>query len=140
MNFKGWKNYFLQNQDHFVNLDFSVSDQLTEDEKSMMYSSLQQFQRGESSEGKHFFAFAKKFPDPDYIDCARLFIREEQTHARVLGEFMDKNHIARISHHWVDEVFRWLRKSGGIANSVTVLVTSPSSPSLGFRVRRRRRI
>ena len=124
MEFKKWNDYFIKNQNHFSEIDFNDVDQLTEIEKAVIYSSIQQFQRGESSEGKHLFSFAKKFPDPDYTSCIKLFIKEEQMHARVLGEFMDKHGIVHIRHHWVDSVFRWLRKLGGIANSVTVLVTA----------------
>src|SRR5215467_4925362 len=99
MQFKDWKNYFVQNKDHFSTIDFIANDKLSLEEKEIISSSIQQFQRGESSEGKHLFSFANKFPDPDYIGCIKLFIKEEQTRARVLGEFMDKHGIARIRHH-----------------------------------------
>lgn len=124
MRYTDWKNYFLQNQSHFKDLDFSLLPELTENEKSIISSSLQQFQRGENSEGKHLFASAKKNPDPEYLQCISLFIREEQSHARVLGTFMDKHNIVRIKKHWVDAVFRWLRKSAGLENTIRVLLTA----------------
>src|SRR5258706_2208578 len=124
MNYTEWENYFQQNQVHFRDIDFTVPDELSAEEKSIIYSSLQQFQRGENSEGKHLFAFAKKNPDPAYLRCISLFIREEQSHARVLGAFMDKHDIPRIKNHWVDGVFRWLRKSAGLENTIRVLLTA----------------
>jgi len=124
MNYKDWEIYFQQNQVHFRDIDFSMPDQLTENEKTIIYTSVQQFQRGENSEGKHLFAYAKKNPDPAYLRCISLFIREEQAHARVLGSFLDKHHIKRIKSHWVDGVFRWLRKSGGLENTIRILLTA----------------
>jgi hypothetical protein len=124
MDFERWKNYFLVNRNHFSGLDWQTVDQLTDDEKRMITSSIQQFQKGESSEGKHLFAFAKTFPDPLYLECVRLFIAEEQMHALVLGKFMKKHAIQKISKHWVDGCFRWLRKFSDLENSVIVLVTA----------------
>lgn len=119
-----WKSYFLKNKDHFSDIDWQTDDQLSIQEKEIITSSIQQFQRGENSEGKHFFAFAKSFPDPLYLECIRLFIKEEQTHALVLARFMDRHGIKRINTHWVDGCFRWLRKRAGLENTVTVLVTA----------------
>jgi hypothetical protein len=124
MNYTDWKNHFLQNQLHFKGIDFSLADMLTENEKSIIHSSLQQFQKGENSEGKHLFSFAKRHPDPEYLPCISLFIREEQSHARVLGAFMDKHGIPKIKKHWVDEVFRQLRKLAGLENTIRVLLTA----------------
>jgi hypothetical protein len=124
MQFNEWKNYFLQNRSHFAHIDFEAPDCLTAEEKTLIASSLQQFQRGEHSEGKHLFAFAKKFPDPAYLECIRLFIPEEQMHARVLERFMKRYAIPVIKGHWVDGVFRALRKMAGIENTVRVLLVA----------------
>ncbi|MEO8403884.1 MAG: ferritin-like domain-containing protein [Chitinophagaceae bacterium] len=133
MKFNEWKNYFLQNQYHFADIDFDLPDQLSEQEKSLVYSSLQQFQRGEHSEGKHLFAFAKRFPDPEYLECIKLFIPEEQMHAIVLAKFLKKNKIPLIRHHWVDAVFRWLRKLAGIENTVRVLLIAEIVAKVYYR-------
>jgi hypothetical protein len=124
MQFNEWKEYFLQNRAHFTDLDFNTEDQLTEEEKRIIFSSIQQFQNGENSEGKHLYSFAKRFPDPKYLECIRLFIPEEQMHAKVLGKFMKKHGIPLIKSHWVDRVFRSLRKLAGIENTVRVLLTA----------------
>jgi len=124
MQFNEWKEYYLQNRGHFSDIDFDADDQLSAEEKGLIFSSIQQFQRGENSEGKHLYAFAKSFPDPFYLDCIRLFIPEEQMHARVLGRFMKKHDIPAIKTHWVDNIFRWLRKLAGIENTVRVLLVA----------------
>ncbi|MEJ0105829.1 MAG: hypothetical protein WDO19_26205 [Bacteroidota bacterium] len=124
MTYQHWKRYFEDNRSHFSDINWQEEDNLKDDEKELVSSSLQQFQRGENSEGKHLFAYAKTFPDPVYLECIRLFICEEQMHAKVLGSYMDKYSIPRIKGHWVDGVFRWLRKLAGIENTIAILLTA----------------
>lgn len=124
MNFSSWKKYFQSNSTHFNDINWDSTDHLSAKEKEIITSSLQQFQKGEQSEGKHLFSFAKTFPDPLYLETMRLFILEEQTHAYVLGKFMEKEKIPRIRKHWVDDIFRKLRKLADLENTITVLVTA----------------
>jgi hypothetical protein len=133
MSYSNWKEYFELNKVHFSDIDWSQQEKLTEKEKKIITASIQQFQKGENSEGKHFFAFAKTFPDPLYQECIKLFIAEEQTHALVLGKFMDKHCIPKIKKHWVDGCFRWLRKFSGLENSVIVLVTAEIIAKVYYR-------
>jgi len=133
MDFKDWKQYFLQNQDHFVDIDVQEADQLTREDKAAISASLQQFQKGESSEGKHLVAFARQFPDPEYLNCIKLFIREEQRHASVLATFMHKHRIPLIKSHWVDGAFRWLRKLGGLQNTVRTLLIAEIIAKVYYR-------
>ena len=122
MSYHYWKEYFERNQTHFGYIDWRLEDRLDAHEKKLIALSIQQFQRGESSEGKHLFAYAKTVPDPLYLECIRLFICEEQMHARVLAKFMNRYFIPCIKEHWVDGVFRKLRKLAGIENSIMILL------------------
>ncbi len=124
MTFKNWYLYYESNQNHFSKMNWIEKKELTDSEIKMVTSSLQQFQRGENSEGKSLFKYAKGFNLDDYLKTIRLFIKEEQTHALVLGKFMELNGIEKIKGHWVDAVFRKLRKLASLENSVTVLVTA----------------
>ena len=136
MEFKIWKEYFRQNQNHFANIDFDAYDCLSMEERSVICPSLQHFQKGESSEGRHLYAFAKEFKDPEYLECIRLFIREEQKHAAVLAAFMHKFQIPLIKGHWVDYVFRWLRKAGSIQNTVIILLIAEIIAKIYYRALR----
>jgi hypothetical protein len=124
MGFSFWKEYFEGNQSHFRHIKWEEPDLLTEKERYLIAKSIQQFQHGENSEGKNLFRFAKTLNDEEYLQTIRLLIKEEQTHARVLGRFMDKYDIKKIKEHWVDSIFRWLRKLMGLENSVLVLLTA----------------
>jgi hypothetical protein len=124
MDFLLWQQYFMCNQNHFDHLEWTNEAKLTDDEKSTITASIQQFQRGEYSEGKHFLQFAKNLNDESYIDTVRIFIKEEQDHAAVLGQFMDIQGIDKIKKDWLDNSFRWLRKLAGLEGTVTVLLTA----------------
>ena len=124
MNFLKWLEYFKSNQDHFDHLDWRNDDSLTSQEKRTITSSISQFQRGEYSEGKHFLEFAKSMNDESYIHALRLFIKEEQDHAIVLGKFMDRHSMEKLKDDWLDNVFRRLRKLAGLECTITVLLTA----------------
>jgi hypothetical protein len=124
MKFIGWKKYFETNRLHFDHLDWNAESRLSRQEKKLISSSIRQFQRGEHSEGKHFMAFARSLQDPSYCDTVKIFIREEQDHALVLGKFMDREQIGRLKDDWLDNVFRRLRKLAGLEGTVTVLLTA----------------
>lgn len=124
MNYHQWHQFFYQNQIHFKEMKWEEETQLSQQELNILTKSLQQFQRGENSEGKSLFKYAKDFNDDGYVDSIKLFIKEEQTHAAVLGKFMAHNDIKRIKSHWVDNVFRKLRRLASLENSVTVLITA----------------
>ncbi len=122
MSFRPWYRYFVNNRNHFTGIDEDDPDTLSDEEKILITSSIQQFQRGENSEGKHLYHASYEMRDVQYVEAMKLFIREEQTHAKVLGRFMDKHHISRINNHWVDAVFRWLRKGFGLQQTLSVLL------------------
>ncbi|HEV7780965.1 MAG TPA: hypothetical protein VGO58_06845 [Chitinophagaceae bacterium] len=124
MNFKTWYRYFLSNQSHFGHIDWTDTRPLTATEREMISSSVRQFQRGEYSEGKHFLQFARTMHDKNYVETIPLFIREEQDHSSVLGQFMEIHQIDKLKEHWLDDVFRGLRKLAGLEGLVTVLLTA----------------
>lgn len=124
MHFSQWKEWFQFNSTHFSQISWDGPDELTVKEKQLITTSLQQFQKGEHSEGKHLYQYAKSTGVTSYVEAIKLFIKEEQTHALVLGRYLDMHHITRIKHHWVDNVFRFLRKLAGIKVSIRVLLTA----------------
>ncbi|MCG8327478.1 MAG: hypothetical protein MI974_07325 [Chitinophagales bacterium] len=124
MNFKDWFYYFEGNQEHFNHIKWEGDNELTEQEKKIITSSLQQFQKGENSEGKNLYRYAKELNDESYLETIKLFIKEEKSHAQVLGRFMEQNKIPKIKSHWIDDTFRNLRKLFSLENSIIVLVTA----------------
>ncbi|MCM3783409.1 ferritin-like domain-containing protein [Neobacillus mesonae] len=127
-NFMKWKDYYLHNNQQLMSIPWDEEYRLTAEERIAITSSIQQFQLGEQSEGKHLILqaaeYVKKTGDQDYYDALIEFIREEQRHARELGRFMKQQGITIIKAHWVDGVFRRLRRSAGLELSIIVLVTA----------------
>lgn len=125
MNFKDWTNYFKKNVDHFDHINWEeIEKELSAEETKLIKTSIQQFQKGENSEGKNLINFAKKSDLDGYLDTIITFIREEQRHAIALGKYMNINQIDKIKDHWVDSVFRNIRKISNLENSVIVLITA----------------
>ncbi|MFB6258437.1 MAG: ferritin-like domain-containing protein [Flavobacteriales bacterium] len=124
MTFTDWLDHFRSNETHLDHIDWRACDHVDEREKAIIRASIQQFQKGENSEGRQLMAFAKKDGAKDHQEAVRYFIREEQRHSMALGTFMERNGIPRIKEHWVDTVFRRLRKLTGLENSVRVLLTA----------------
>jgi hypothetical protein len=62
--------------------------------------------------------------DSRFLPALELFIAEEQGHSRILAQFLDREGIARLTSHWLDRIFRRLRKLAGLEVCATVLVTA----------------
>jgi len=123
-----WREYFHRNAANLLPIPWQAGVTLTEGERRAIAASVQEFQLGESSEGKHFQGLARQYGertgDMEYVYALRLFIAEENRHARDLGRVMDLAGIERIGHTWPDAVFRWLRHRAGLELSIAVLVTA----------------
>lgn len=123
-----WEQYFLRNRDCLLEQPWELGAEVTDAEREAIATSLQEFQLGESSEGRHLVTAARRYAvaasDPIYVDALRLFIAEEHRHARDLGRFLDLAALPRASKAWPDTVFRWLRRQAGLETSIVVLVTA----------------
>ena len=62
--------------------------------------------------------------DAWFLPALQLFIAEEQGHSSILGRFLDRERIPRLTNHWLDGIFRRLRKLAGLEVCATVLVTA----------------
>jgi len=105
-----------------------TSTRLTDDERRAIAASVQEFQLGESSEGRHLHAAARAYAartgDHAYVSAIEAFIREEQRHARDLGRFLTTEGIPLTRESWPDVVFRWLRRGADLETTVSVLMTA----------------
>ncbi len=126
--YQRWHDHFLENRDRAGTLPWQDSYQLNARELRLVARSIQQFQLGEWARGRGFVRRAVSHPvlatDACFVPALRLFIEEEQEHSGILGRFLDREHIPRLSNHWLDEIFRRLRKLAGLEACATVLVTA----------------
>ncbi|WIV56902.1 ferritin-like domain-containing protein [Amycolatopsis nalaikhensis] len=82
--------------------------------------SVQRFQVGEAGDGANLIA--KAAGDEAYLAAVRLFVAEEQNHARMLAELLAAAGVPTIAGHWSDTVFVWLRRLLGLRLELMVLL------------------
>ena len=133
MTFADFTAYFAANQYRYDDVAWDDPHQLSGAELRAVRSSLQTFQRGESSEGHFLYQRAKRLGDADYLAAMRLFIKEEQRHAAVLGRFLDQQGIARLRGHWLDNVFRALRRVLSLEHTLRVLLAAEVVAAVYYR-------
>lgn len=123
-----WVQYFRLNAKSLMDIPWERGVFFTDETRAAIASSVQEFQLGESSEGKHLIACAKRHAersgDTAYVEALGLFIAEENRHARDLGRVLDLAGIDRVGHAWPDTVFRFMRRLAGLELSIVVLVTA----------------
>ncbi|MEO3809234.1 ferritin-like domain-containing protein [Sphaerisporangium sp. B11E5] len=86
--------------------------------------SIQRFQVGEEGDGAALTAKAEQAGDPVYADAVRLFVAEEQEHARLLRRLLEAAGAETIPGHWSDAVFARLRRLLGLRTELMVLMVA----------------
>ncbi|MFI0356042.1 ferritin-like domain-containing protein [Actinomadura sp. 9N407] len=84
--------------------------------------SLQRFQVGEDGDGAFLAGKAGRAGDPEYAAAVRLFIAEEQNHARMLGLLLKAAGAPTIEGHWSDAIFVRARRLMGLQLELMVLM------------------
>ncbi|HWO63919.1 MAG TPA: ferritin-like domain-containing protein [Umezawaea sp.] len=84
--------------------------------------SVQRFQVGEAGDGANLIA--KAAGEGDYSVAVRLFVAEEQNHARMLALLLDAAGASTIASHWSDVVFVRLRRALGLRVELLVLMVA----------------
>jgi hypothetical protein len=122
----GWTHLFSSRAPSRELLPWSHPQMLNEDERRLVGGSIQQFQLGEGSDGSGLIrrgcASRLAALDPDFLPSLELFIQEEQRHSRHLARFLQHEGMDLLQKHWVDRVFRRVRKFAGLELCLRVLV------------------
>ncbi|MGW2729194.1 ferritin-like domain-containing protein [Streptomyces sp. NPDC001494] len=87
-----------------------------------VWAGIQRFQVGEDGDGVNLVAKADQEGDPDYARAVRLFVAEEQNHARMLARLLASGGMPLLSGHWSDTVFVRLRRLMGLRLELLVLM------------------
>jgi hypothetical protein len=119
-----WYNYFVRNaatpNQILWELGINVEPHLRAD----LIRSLQRFQVGEQGDGKHLIIGAQKTGDKEYADTIRLFIGEEQGHARLLALLITGMGGSLLKWHWSDACFVLIRRMLGLRVELLVLLSA----------------
>lgn len=126
--FSAWVRWFENFKSRQQPIPRPSGPELSPEESRLIGSSIRQFQLGESSEARNLLAkagrYAAKSGDISYPSALIHFIREENRHASLLGQFMDREGIPRAKKHWMDGMFRFIRHQAGLRSSLTILLTA----------------
>jgi hypothetical protein len=126
--YQRWYRHFLENRDRSCALPWGEPYRLCAAERRLVARSIQQFQLGEWARGRGLMRRASSRPalatDSWFLPGLELFIAEEQGHSRILGRFLDRERIPRLTNHWIDRIFRRLRKLAGLEVCTMALVTA----------------
>ncbi|MEA5471755.1 ferritin-like domain-containing protein [Spirulina sp. 06S082] len=123
-----WLAYFEQNRYDLLTPPWNTPYFLTSEEKTAIAHSIQNFQLGEQSEGTNLMKAARVYVersgDTAFLQAMKLFIGEEQRHARDLGNFMQCEGIPLREKHWSDRLFRRFRRGVNLEVALRVLLTA----------------
>ncbi|MET9254428.1 hypothetical protein [Streptomyces sp. NPDC003717] len=87
-----------------------------------VWAGIQRFQIGEDGDGANLIAKADRAGDPAYASAVRLFVAEEQNHARLLAALLAAGGRSVIAGHWTDTAFIRLRRLLGLRLELLVLM------------------
>jgi hypothetical protein len=109
----GWLAYFRANAARRRPIPWDAGCDVAAAQLDPVARSLQGWQLGETSDGRHLRAAAARHAarvgDPDLPAVIDLFIREEQRHGELLGRFLDRAGVGRVKADWGDFLFRAVR-------------------------------
>src|SRR5436190_23547737 len=101
-----WLAYFRANLADEPAVPWERGAEVAADELAPIARSLQGWQLGETSDGRHLLAamrrYAERVGDPAYVEAVEWFIREEQRHGESLGRWLDLAGVGRRSRDWGD--------------------------------------
>src|SRR5262249_28644005 len=123
-----WLSYFRSNQAEPLEIPWNKVIAPPPELARFLIPSLQQFQLGEGARGVTFLTLgrrdAEQRVDLDFVETLALFIAEEQRHSAMLARYLRSIGAPILERHWVDSIFRRMRKFAGLECMVTVLVTA----------------
>ncbi|PSL21476.1 hypothetical protein [Chitinophaga ginsengisoli] len=130
-----WILYFKENAKR-QRIDWSLKAEISEKEIAAILSSLQAWQLGETSDGRHLLKavtrYANQINDLAYIEATALFIKEEQKHGNNLGIYLDRIGKPRIKADLGDTLFRKVRYFNANMEIWTLTVTVVESTAQIF--------
>jgi hypothetical protein len=121
-----WCAYFIRQTHSLLPIPWEQGPELTPEEHVVVSASLPEFQQGEGLEGGHFFrcvrAYGERSGDWAYVEAHRLFMAEEQRHARDLGRFLDMAGIPLLRRQSrLNKLFRWCGSRGGLELTLAII-------------------
>lgn len=119
-----WRADFEVHENQHANVTVSGMWVLAPVVDAGLRASLPTFQIGETGTGSHLLKMARKVGDDDYVEALRLFIKEEQEHARLLALVCNELDIKMLDSHWTDGIFQFARRAFGLRAEILILLVA----------------
>jgi hypothetical protein len=136
MNSQQWLSYYQNNRNNRPEPKWNLPSSLDDRTQHFLAHSLSHFQLGETGEGKFLLAQARaQVPDDvAYHEALRLFIAEEQEHARLLERLVLRFGGKTIQRHWTHALFRLVRHALGFKFEIQLLVMTELVGTASYRL------
>ena len=133
---KEWLRYFQKNKEKRLDVPPDQSFCPEPDLRAPLIRSLRRFQLGESGEGRRLRLHAARTGDAVYQQCIDLFIKEEQSHARMMAVILRSLGVPLLKRHWSNACFILLRRLFGLEEELLTLLVPEMIAQLFFRALR----
>ena len=133
-----WLDHFERNRLHRPEPDWERPSPFPAQVTAELARSLAHFQLGESGEGATLLTEARRTwaDDPDYVAALRLFVAEEQEHARLLERQVLRLGGTLVTRHWTQSCFRSLRRALGVRLEIQTLLVAEIIGTAYYRLLR----
>ena len=140
MNARRWMDWFESNRLNRPEPEWHVPCPTDAPTRAALARSLAHFQLGESGDGRHLLAAARKtWPDDAaYLAALETFLGEEHAHAALLARLVERHGGALVRRHWSHTVFRLVRQALGARFELQVLATAEIVGTAYYRIIHRR--
>src|SRR5882757_8912105 len=133
-----WLAYFERNRLHRPEPDWHRPTPFPGQVTAPLARSLAHFQLGESGEGTTLLTEARRTwaDDADYVAALRLFVAEEQEHARLLEHLVGRFGGTLVTTHWTHRCFQTVRRALGVRFEIQTLLVAEIIGTAYYRLLR----
>lgn len=137
-----WCQYFREQRRQRLVIPWERGAELSQAEHDLIIDSLREFQQGEGLEGSHFFrcvrAWAESSRDFEYVEAHRLFMAEEQGHARNLARFLIMAGTPLLTERsLLNRCFCWIGSWGRLEMTLAIIAAVEIVAQVYYRALRR---
>lgn len=119
---QSWLDYFERNRASRRFIAWERGIRVEPGLRRPLIRSLQKFQLGESGDGRRLRRLARMTGDAAYINAIELFVKEEQEHARLMGQILGVLGAPLRKSDWTNRCFILLRHLFGLRAELMVLL------------------
>ncbi len=131
-----WLAYFTHNRTHRIPIPWDQDLIIRSPLRTPLIRSLQRFQMGERGDRAHLKRVAARIGQPAYATTINLFVEEEQEHAALMAQVLQRLNAPLLEQHWSDEGFRVLCRVANLHQELLVLLVAEIIAKRYFRVLR----